>query len=223
MAQNRDVKPREKIDVPKKPEKSAGFKSVVNPTLRDTTREPANTSALEGLGNIEQIRNIILGPQTREYNRRFEKIESELSAFQEEINYRLDEAKDTLSRELRNAVDALDRRIKSLNAVGKEEWSELREHLDSADEKFSNSLQQFRLEVETNTKSLREELYQARGKVQEDLLSLKTHIYEELHKQLVNLEDHNVAREQMAEILFELGMRIKGVEFVSDLKYSPIV
>jgi DNA repair exonuclease SbcCD ATPase subunit len=181
----------------------------------------------EKLGNVDQIRDIIFGPQLREYNRRFEKIESDLSAFQDEIRYHIDEAKGILTKELRNSVESLEKKLKSLSSTAQEEWSDLRQQLERTDKKFSNSLEALSTEVDNNTTSLREELSQTRSKLQEDIRVLKVQIHEELDRRLSGFGDVKVSRDEMAEILVELGMRLRGVESLPEpslkLKGTEIV
>jgi uncharacterized protein (UPF0335 family) len=49
------------------------------------------------LGNIDQIRDIIFGAQLREYNSRFEKIEADIVATQDELRDRVSEIKNALT------------------------------------------------------------------------------------------------------------------------------
>jgi uncharacterized phage infection (PIP) family protein YhgE len=176
----------------------------------------AEEDTVDRLGNIDQIRDIIFGPQLREYNRRFEKIETSLSSLQEDVRSRIEETKNTLSAALRTAVESLEKKIRSLNANAQEEWGNLRQQLEHIDRKFSNSLETLSGEVEANTKSLREDLSQTRSKLQDDIRILKTQIYEELDRRLSLLGDVKVSRDDMAEILVELGMRLRGVESFSE-------
>ncbi|HWP49626.1 MAG TPA: hypothetical protein VNM22_20880 [Candidatus Limnocylindrales bacterium] len=182
----------------------------------ENSNKLAEEDTVDRLGNIDQIRDIIFGPQLREYNRRFEKIETSLSSLQEEVRSRIEETKNTLSAALRTAVESLEKKIRSLNANAQEEWGNLRQQLEHIDRKFSNSLETLSGEVEANTKSLREDLSQTRSKLQDDIRILKTQIYEELDRRLSLLGDVKVSRDDMAEILVELGMRLRGVESFSE-------
>ncbi|MFB2921474.1 MULTISPECIES: hypothetical protein [Aerosakkonema] len=172
----------------------------------------------ERLGNIDQIRDIIFGPQLREYNNRFDKIESDISLVQQEMRDRIDQVRTVLSTELRAAVDGLEKKVKSLNLTSQEEINDLRQQLDRVNKKFSNSIEALDQTVDNQTSSLREELSQARSKLQEDVRSLRAQVFDELERRISVMRDVKVSRDDMAEILFELGMRLKGNEFVPQLK-----
>ena len=172
----------------------------------------------ERLGNIDQIRDIIFGPQLREYDNRFDKLESEISLLQQEMRDRIDQVKTVLSTEIRSTVDGLEKRIKSLNSTYQEEMTDLRQQIDRVNKKFSNSIEALDQNVDKQTSTLRDELLQARAKLQEDVRSLRSQVFEELERRFAMLREDKISRHDMAEFLFEVGMRLKGNEFVPQLK-----
>ncbi len=51
--------------------------------------------------------------------------------------------------------------------------------------------------------------------------SLRLQLLDELDKRFRELREVKVSRDDMSEILFEFGMRIKGMEVVSDVPQLP--
>lgn len=172
----------------------------------------------ERLGNIDQIRDIIFGPQLREYDNRFDKLESDISLLQQEMRDRIDQLKTVVSTEVRSTVDGLEKKLKSLNITSQEEMTDLRQQIDRVNKKFSNSLEALDQTVDNQTNTLRDELLQARAKLQEDVRSLRSQVFEELERRFAMLREDKISRHDMAEFLFEVGMRMKGNEFVPQLK-----
>jgi DNA anti-recombination protein RmuC len=172
---------------------------------------------------LHQIRDIIVGPQLRELNRRLEKIESDLLTLQEEMHHRMDETRNALSKELHIAVESLTRKIGSLSLATQQEWTDLRQQFEQAEARLSDRLKTLDREVDAGTTSLRKEFSQTLAKFREEMQNLRTQIHEELDRRLSVLEEAGISKDEMAEILFELGMKLKGAEFVSDPTYSPIV
>jgi hypothetical protein len=172
----------------------------------------------ERLGNIDQIRDIIFGAHLREYNGRLDKIESDLGTMQQEVRDRINEVKNVLSIELKSAVDSIDKRIKVITTATQEESADLRQQIDRVNRKFTNGIEALDEAVETQKNALREELTDTRDRLQEDIRELRSHIFEELDRQFSMLKEVKVSKDDMAEILFELGMRLKGTEFVPELK-----
>jgi len=172
------------------------------------------------LGNIDQIRDIIIGSQLREFNARFGKIETDISLLEQENRDRLEEVKTTLLGEIKFAIEALDKKLKGAIAGTQEEQLELRQQLDRSNRKFSTSIENLDQDIDTQTDSIRSQMTQSVGKLQEDVHSLRTQVFEQLDLRFATLTGVKVSRDDMAELLFELGMRLKGTEFVPKLKQA---
>lgn len=172
----------------------------------------------ERLGNIDQIRDIIFGAQLREYDNRFDKIDSDLSMMQQDMQARLEQIKTVLSGEMRATIDSFEKKIKSITLNTQEESADLRQQIDRVNRKFSSSIEALDEAIDNQTSSLREEVSQTRERLSEETRTLKTQVFEELDRRFSMLRDVKVSRDDMAEILFELGMRLKGTEFVPELK-----
>lgn len=172
----------------------------------------------ERLGNIDQIRDIIFGSQLREYNNRFDQIESDLSIINQDLQDRIEHTKTFLAGEIKVSVESLEKKLKLLAAHQQEDMVDVKQQMDRLNRKFSNSLQSLDEAIDTQTNAVREELTQTRHQLQEDVHSLKNLVVEELERRFSLLKNSKVSKDDMAEILFELGMRLKGTEFVPKLK-----
>lgn len=172
------------------------------------------------LGNIDQIRDIIIGSQLREFNTRFGKIENDISLIEQEMRDRLEEVKTTLLGEIKFAAEAIDKKLKGAIASTQEEQLELRQQIERTSKKFSTSIENLDKDIDTQTDSIRTQMSQSVGKLQEDVHTLRTQIFEQLDLRFATLSGVKVSRDDMAELLFELGMRLKGTEFVPKLKQA---
>jgi hypothetical protein len=172
----------------------------------------------ERLGNVDQIRDIIFGAQTRDYDNRFTKMESDISKLQQEIRSSMDQLKTSFSVELKVAVETLDKKLKSLTLNTQEESADLRLSFDRLNRKFSSSIQTLDEALDTQTNSIREELTESKNLFQEDITTLRDLILEELETRFSDLKQNKVSRDDMAETLFALGMKIKGTELIPKLQ-----
>lgn len=230
---------------------------VTKPDLRDR------------LGNIDQIRDILVGSQLREFSNRLQQAETSLSVLHQDIRTRTEELKQVLSAELQASAESLEKRIKTLSQSAEQDKAELQAQIDTlskrvtgntndvkqliysevqnanasldkrlndaeqkdAEEKTDLRQQIDRLSarltttantlddsIDKQTGSLRDDLLSSREKLQEDLLGLRNQVFEELEKRFGDLTNAKVARADFAEMLFELGMRLKGTEFVPELQ-----
>lgn len=172
------------------------------------------------ISNIDQIRDILFGSQLRDHNSRLEQIEANLSGFQQEIRDRTEEVKQVLTTELQASVEGLEKKLKSLALKDNEEKVDLRQQLDLLSKRLSSNVQRLDETVDEQTSSLRDDFLVNREKLQEDILTLRNQIYEELERRVSALTDTKIAKEDMAEMLFELGLRLKGTEFVPQLRQA---
>lgn len=172
----------------------------------------------ERLGNIDQIRDIIFGAHLREYTSRLDKAESDISAIQQDVRDRLNDLKVTLANELRTAVESIDKRLKTISSTAQEEAADLRQQFDRLNRKFTNSIETLDENVEAQRVALRDELAQTRDNLQNDTRELRSLVLEELDRHFSILREDKLSKDDLAELLFELGMRLKGSEFVPELR-----
>jgi vacuolar-type H+-ATPase subunit I/STV1 len=222
----------------------------------------------ERLGNIDQLRDILFGPQLREYTNRLEQLERDLASVQQEFRNRNEELRQSVLAELHGAVENLEKRIRSLVAKDEEEKLDIRQQIETLhkriattaeelqdsigaelDELAENADKRFKviqmrdgeekleirqqldllskritgnLEVldenlEKQTSALHTSLQTTQTKFNEELSDLRTQVFEELERYCSMLSQVKVSRDDMAELLFELGLRLKGSEFVPEL------
>jgi hypothetical protein len=182
-------------------------------------------------GDIGQIRDILFGSQIQEYTNRIESVESSLKdlreltdarfrAVQEDTNRRLEDLKQVLSSGFQSAIEAMGDELKSMNAKDNEEKNEIRQNVDRLSKRLSSNVATLDEAIDKQTRSLREDLLSSHKKLQSDLLDVKDRLFEELDKRVDLLATDKVARKDMAEMFFELFLKLKGTEFISPLQQS---
>jgi hypothetical protein len=172
----------------------------------------------ERLGNIDQIRDIIFGTQIRDYDNHFTKLEKDISMMQQEMRAQFEQIKANFSAELKATTETMEKKLKTLSLTTQEEAADLRSSFDRVNRKFSSSFQTLDEELDTQTNSIREELFQTKGKLQEDIAGLRDLVLQELEERFGTLTEDKVSKEDIAETLFALGMRIRGTEFIPKLR-----
>ncbi len=157
--------------------------------------KPPNESSQNVPDHIDQIRDIILGPQKRRNDQRFEEIVAELDRFQEESR--------TSARKL---LDELH-----------EEGARLQKLIDQSQSLVRTELSSKIQQLETSLSSVQEELAGTKTKHRSEMVLLKEHFREELQQRVADLRDTNVSREAMADLLQELAAKLKGVKILEEL------
>ncbi len=175
----------------------------------------------ERLGNIGQIRDLLFGSQMREYEKRFQSLESQISEllnFKQEIQERLNKTHDSLNKEIVAVGDSLEKRLKYLSLTTHEELNKINQDKSEFKQKTSVNLADLSKSVNSQFKNIKEELNQTQTKVDTDIDNLKKNIFEALEKHISSLKEVKVSRDDLAEVLFELCIKVKGTDFVPDLK-----
>ncbi len=177
------------------------------------------------LGNIEQIRDLLFGHKTEEYEEifqqhatRLDKLESELSRFQGEMGDRLAQLQDSLSTEIKAVADSLEKKLKYLSLTTHEETSRLDQEIQIAEKRSSLAFDELNKTLKVKTNSLQHQLEESKDTLSEDLEQLKNQLFKQLEKSFAELKEAKVSRTDFAEVLFELCLKVKGTEFLPDLK-----
>ncbi|MEB3342014.1 hypothetical protein [Okeania sp.] len=174
----------------------------------------------ERLGNIDKIRDIIFGSKLREYENRLDKLESEVSSVKQEITNQIAQLKSALSTELKVMVDSIDQKIIGINSTlqnNQEDITETKEQVERVNRKIIATKEGLEQVINHQTTSFQDNLLQKREKLESDINSLKNQILKELEKQFSLLQNGKVSRDDLAEVMFEVGMRMKKTEFVAEL------
>ncbi|MDJ0599707.1 MAG: hypothetical protein QNJ37_12805 [Crocosphaera sp.] len=180
------------------------------------------------LGNIEQVRDLLFGHKIREYEQRFQqceqtidKLTQELSVFERETRDRLDQLQDSLTTEIRSVINSLEKKLKYLSMTTQEQFHQLETSLDSTAKNSSHQIESLNQTVTEETNYLRNDLTQTKDKLEKSMQSLREQVFDIIKKESLTLKDHKVSRTELADLLFELCVKIKGDEFAEDFPEHP--
>jgi ElaB/YqjD/DUF883 family membrane-anchored ribosome-binding protein len=112
----------------------------------------------ERIGNIDLIRDIILGSKLKKYDSRIDRLESKFSLLEQEMRDRTEQIKTDCLTELRASVDSVEEKIKSLSFTSQKDNADIRQLIDQSYKSFSSSLESLDKTIVSQTKSIRKEL-----------------------------------------------------------------
>lgn len=169
------------------------------------------------LGNIEQIRDVLFGQKAQEYEQQFanydqrlDKVETDLTQLQIETRDRLRNLQDTFSSELRGTLDSLEKKLKYLSLTTHETTTNLQQQLQSTNSENDKELAALSKSVADKSALLKEQLTETREQFDADLQVLKEQLFTELDKGFAFLKESKVSRAVLAEVLFEMCIKVKG-------------
>jgi SMC interacting uncharacterized protein involved in chromosome segregation len=171
------------------------------------------------LGNIDQIRDLLFGQKIDDYERRFDQttqrlnnLETQLTDFQEETRSQLSQLQSSFTKDIKAAVDALEKKLRYLTLTTQEDLVQLQQDLKKTDQVLSQQLDGLNKGFNETTTSISEELAASRDKLTKDLQTLKSQVFEEIEKNVSSLTQGKVSRVDLAEFLFDLCLKVKGSE-----------
>ena len=189
--------------------------------------EPQKNAVRQKLGNISQIRELLFGEQIEEYERKFEQLNQknqQLESNIEELNLNLErfksdtekhllQLKNNISEEINTAVNYLEKKLKYLSVNTHTEMSKINRDIEL---KTNSNFQKIEL-VTDNLNSrltyINEEANHHKKTIEKELENFKKELSETIEKNLAELTEAKVSRSDLAEVLFELCLKVKGQNF----------
>jgi ElaB/YqjD/DUF883 family membrane-anchored ribosome-binding protein len=171
--------------------------------------------------HIDQIRDIILGPQKRQFDQRFEKLSADFQRYQDEARARIDALEASAREELNTLRHATEKDLKQLAATYQKTDADHRKVMEAQHAEMARDLAAGIERTREVHASLQQELNDARAKFQSELRAMREQLSREIDTQVVALRENNVSREFMAELLQELAVKLRGVEVIEELKKAP--
>ena len=130
----------------------------------------------QGFNNIDQVRELLLGPQMASYdkrlethNQRLDALETQLAGFQEDTRTRLNQLQNSFAADLKTAVDALEKTLKFLSLTTQEDINKLQQELQNTDQELSGDIESLTKDFTSTSASIKEELSDSRNKLSQDI------------------------------------------------------
>ncbi len=173
-------------------------------------KQNSGVKKVEGLGNVDQIREIIFGSQMRELDQRFSQMDTALQTLKNEIAAQMREMKAQMQSELSSGIELLETKLKNLANLSKEEREALREELLRTDKRLNMAIDSLGEETETKLNLMKKEHQSANERMKNELGELRRQINETLDARLSAMGEAKVSRDAMADLLLDMAVKIKG-------------
>ena len=205
---------------------SNNYKYIVVSTVLFTKKNEVR----QKLGNITQIRELLFGEQIEEYNRNFDQLKQKnqnlesniqelslnLERFKSDTEEHLIQLKTNILEEINTAINSLEKKLKYLSVNTYAEVTKIYQEIDT---KTNTNFQKMELVADNlnfQLTKLKEEANQNRETQKKNLDNLKKQLSETIENNLSELTEAKVSRSDLAEVLFELCLKVKGQNFNTD-------
>ncbi len=191
--------------------------SVMQQEIRERTdevKQVVTTELQAGIDNLEKkLRSFVFKDEQDKLD-----LGQQVELLKKKVNSSSEDTKNTILKQLDTEVDLIEKKIKSFVTKDEDEKIDLRQQIERLNKRVTTNFDNLDEAIDQQVNSLRDDLLSSREKIQEDVLNLRNQIFTELDRRISLLTDVKIAKDDMAELLFELGLRLKGTEFVPKLR-----
>ena len=198
--------------------------------------EISNNDMRRKLGNLTQIRELLFGEQIEDYDNRFQQyqqqieilnsnlqaLESNLEQFKTNQKQRLDQLQNDLSHDISTAINALEKKLNYLGLNTSNEIVKLNQNIGTKTQRNSQIIDAVSKRFENQTQKLQEDITQTKTALEKDIVSVKQELLEILEQDLANFSKNNLSRHELADLLFEICLKIKRTDVKAELVDSDL-
>ncbi len=162
------------------------------------------------LGNVDEIREILFGSQSREWNKRFEKLEVDIKRSFDDLKSKIEFSQKEFNQKLENEVELISKRIKNLTTTQQDELADIKESGLKQEKRVQHSIDLLNEEIGVKLEQLTKDQNDSKKAMSEELNFLKLEVFEFIEDKLAQMNNIKLSRDDAAEIMMEAALRIKG-------------
>ena len=180
----------------------------------NTTKTEENSSEL---GNVDQIREILFGSQSRDLDERFEKIESSLKSIQDEMRSKIEQNQNDFDERISVELETIGKKIKNVVSSQQDEFADIRDSALKQEKRINSSLETLEDELNSKREQLQRQQIEMRNTIRTQMDSLQDELLSVLEKKFTEIGEVKLSRDDAAEILMEAAMAMKGTKVSQQL------
>ncbi|UCN01185.1 hypothetical protein LCX93_04530 [Sulfurimonas sp. SWIR-19] len=161
------------------------------------------------LGNMDQIRELMFGPQIRKFEEDLNKLQEKMNIATKELTQKIIVLEKKLTAENTSNTQLLEQKIKTVSNALQDESIELKEQLVRQERKANNALDDVQKVFESQIDAMKRENIQNKEELHNELEELEASIMKLLKQQVENLEGAKVSKDNLSSMLFDLAIKVK--------------
>jgi len=179
---------------------------------QDNTR-----SDVSQIGNVDQIREILFGSQTRELNQRFEKIEKEIESLKNDIYLKIQQNQDDFNAHIQSEFESVSKKIKNISSQQQLEFADIRDDSVKQEKRLQNSIDMLQEELNEKREQLQKSQLENRDMLRTEMNTLKAELLKTMQDTTTQLQESKLSKDYIAEMMMETAMKIKGTQLVEEI------
>jgi len=168
------------------------------------------------LGNMEQIRELMFGPQIRKFEEELAKLTANMNIMAKELNQKVTTLEKKTAEEHSTNINLLEQKIKTVSNALQDESIELKEQLVRQEKKANNALDDVQELFESQLDVMKKENNQNRDELKSELHELEESIIKLLNEQIENMQTAKVSKDNLSSMLFDLAIKVKDTTIAAN-------
>jgi len=169
------------------------------------------------LGNVDQIREILFGSQTREMKEKFEQLETSIKALHDEMRKKIEQTQNDFNIRLENELEALSRKMKNIVTQQQNEFADVRDSALKQEKRLQNAMDIMEEELNAKREQLQKQQIETNAALRSEMDMLKDELVQTLNSKISDMNGVKLSRDDAAEILMEAAMAMKGTKIKQQL------
>ena len=172
------------------------------------------------LGNVDQIREILFGSQSRELKEKFDGIENSIKSMNREISEKMEENQNDFNDRLTAEVETLSRKIKNIVSQQQQEVSDIRDSSVKSENRLQSSLDILEEEFSAKNDQIQKQQTQNNNDLRTQMHNLKKDLVQVVNDKIAELGSEKLSRDDAANIMMEAAMGMKGTSINQQLSLA---
>jgi len=175
---------------------------------------------LSQLGNVDQIREILFGSQSREMKEQFEKLENSIKSLHEEMRKKIEQTQNDFNSRIESELEVLSRKMKNIVTQQQNEFSDVRDSALKQEKRLQNAMDIMEEELNTKREQLQKQQIESNSALRSEMDMLKDELLSTLDDKISNMNGVKLSRDDAADILMEAAMAMKGTQINQQLNIA---
>jgi len=175
---------------------------------------------LSQLGNVDQIREILFGSQSREMKEKFDKLEASIKAMHDEMRKKIEQTQNDFNIRIESELEALSRKMKNIVTQQQDEFSDVRDSALKQEKRLQNAMDIMEEELNAKREQLQKQQIESNAALRSEMDSLKDEVLNTLNEKIADMNGVKLSRDDAADILMEAAMAMKGTQINQQLSLT---
>lgn len=181
---------------------------------------PQKNNDISQLDNVDQIKEILFGSESRASDERFEKIENSIKAMHNEMRVKFEQSQQDVEERMNNELESITKKMKNITTSQQDEFTDFKDTSLKLEKRLQNSMETMEEELNSKRELVQKQQIETRNNLRSQMDTLKDELLDIIETRLSELGTKKLSRDDASDILIEAAMAMKGTKINQQLSMS---